>query len=163
MLNILFILLAITPLIINILLIAKVKKIRQQVTSHHTKTLALLAFLRQQQSKKARLRNKQARVEKTVNTSTIAVESIHQSISDVAFSAFQNLSPSEKSKARSEKLKNLHDQTSSDVYKSVKVVNKQVSAITDALLSSRKQSTTVHNINKKDLTEKRRRPRSTKR
>ena len=157
-LNALLPILAIIPLIANVILMVKVKKLKAQIITSHEKTLTLIAFLRQQRSRKALLKNKQALVEKTVNSSTVAVESIHQSISDAAFNAINNLSSTDKTKTRNQKLRDLHDQTSSDVYKSVKVVNKQLGLITEALLSTRKstrsahsekQSPKVHSINEK--------------
>lgn len=150
--------LAIIPLIANIVLLVKVKRLKYQILASHEKTMGLMAFLRKQRSRKSLLKNKQALVEKTVNSSTVAVENIHQSISGAAFNAIDNLSSTDRSKTRNQKLRDLHDQTSSDVYKSVKVVNKQLGAITNALLSTRKkssstpsdkQSHSVHPINEK--------------
>lgn len=157
-LNTLLPILAIISLIANIVLMVKVKRLKTQIVESHAKTLSLIAFLRKQRSRKVLLKNKQAMVEKTVNSGTVAVESIHQSISDAAFNAIDNLSSTDKTKSRNQKLKDLHDQTSSDVYKSVKVVNKQLGVITEALLSTRKstrsahsekQSPKVHSINEK--------------
>jgi len=157
-LNTLLPLLAIIPLIVNVVLLVKVKNLKVQIMKSHDKTLVLIAFLRKQQSRRALIKSRQALVEKTVNSSTIAVESIHQSISDAAFNAINNLSSTDKTKTRNQKLRDLHDQTSSDVYKSVKVVNKQLGVITEALLSTRpsprttpgdKQSHKLHNINEK--------------
>ncbi|UZE97114.1 hypothetical protein [Alkalimarinus alittae] len=132
--------LLVIPLAINVLLMVKVTNLKKQIKSSHAKTLALLEFLRKQQSRTASIKAKQALVEKTVNSSTVAVESIHQSISDAAFNVINNLSSKEKTKTRNQKLRELHDQTSSDVYKSVKVVNKQVGVITEAFLSTRKST-----------------------
>lgn len=157
-LNTLLPILAIIPLIANVVLLVKVKKLKVQIIKNHEKTLGLIAFLRKQQSRRALIKSKQALVEKTVNSSAVAVESIHQSISDAAFNAINNLSSTDKTKTRNQKLRDLHDQTSSDVYKSVKVVNKQLGVITEALLSTRKaprtaprdkQSHKLHHINEK--------------
>ncbi|MFD2229226.1 hypothetical protein [Alkalimarinus sediminis] len=133
-------LLAIIPLIANIILLIKVRHLNRQILISHNKTIQIMNFLRNQSSRKVRLKTKQAIVEKTVNSSTVAVENIHQSISGVAFNAINNLATTDKTKIRNQKLRALHDQTSSDVYKSVKVVNKQLGAITNALLSTRKPS-----------------------
>ncbi len=155
-LNSLLLILAIIPLIANVVLLVKVRNLKTEILASHEKTLGLVAFLRKQRSRKAILKSKQALVEKTVNNSTVAVENIHQSISDAAFNTINNLSSTDKTKTRNRKLRDLHDQTSSDVYKSVKVVNKQLGVITEALLSTRKPtrltptektSQTIHNIN----------------
>lgn len=138
--NEMFLLLAIIPVIANLLLIKQLKQQTTHIADSHSKTLAMIEFLRLQQSRAATIKAKQALVEKTVNTSTVAVETIHQSISDAAFNVINNLSPNEKAKSRNQKIRTLHDQTSSDVYKSVKVVNKQVGAITEAFLSTRKST-----------------------
>ncbi|WP_250654842.1 hypothetical protein [Alkalimarinus coralli] len=134
----LILILGVVPLAVNWLLMIKIKQLKSGIKNSHQKTLGLLDFVRKQQSRKTSLKNKQALVEKTVNDSTVAVETIHQTLSDAAFNVINNLSSTNKIKARNQKLRDLHDQTSSDVYKSVKVVNKQVGAITDALLSTRK-------------------------
>lgn len=143
-LNSLLSILAIIPLIANIVLLVQVTKLKKRVTESHQQTRRLITYFRKQNSRKAFLKNKQALIEKSVNSSTVAVENIHQSISAAAFNAINNLSSTDKSKSRNKKLKDLHDQTSHDVYKSVKVVNKQLGAITETLLSTRKPARTTH-------------------
>jgi hypothetical protein len=80
-------------------------------------------------------------LETSINEGATAVENIHQSISDTAFNVMDTLSSTTQTKSRSRKLRKIHNHTSNGIYKSVKVVNKQVGVLTDTVLSTSKKKT----------------------
>jgi len=133
--NLLIFSLSLITLTINLILIKQVRKLRQQITSNHTRTHSILSHIRKQQSTRESLKQKQAMLETSIHEGTTAIESIHQNISDTAFNVIEALSSSNKTKTRHKKLRIIHDQTKSGVYKSVKEVNKQVGVLTDVVLS----------------------------
>ncbi len=127
--------LALITLFINIILVTKVRKLRLRAKGNHVKTYKLLEHIRKHQSSGALL-------EASIHEGASAVENIHQSVSDTAFNVIEALSSSNKTKIRSRKLRVIHDHTKNGVYTSVKKVNKQVSVLTDSVLSGKKGKST---------------------
>ncbi len=127
--------LALMTLLINIILVTKVRKLRLQIKGNHIKTHQLLEHIRKQQSARALLQT-------SIHEGASAVENIHQSVSDTAFNVMEALSSSNKTKIRSRKLRVIHDHTKSGVYTSVKKVNQQVGVLTDSVLSGKKGKST---------------------
>lgn len=128
-------------LVINLILVNKTLKLRQRIKGNQIKTHQLLCHIRKQQSIRKSLKQKQALLEATINQGATAVENIHQSISDTAFNVMETLSSTTQKKSRSRKLRTIHNHTSNGIYKSVKVVNKQVGVLTNTVLSTSKQKT----------------------
>lgn len=131
---------AVIALSLNLYLLKQARNLKHRATNNHLGTLRLLDHVNKQRAHKESFKYKQALVERTVLGGTTAVENIHQTISDTAFNVIESLSSTNKIKSHSRKLRDIHDQTASGVYKSVKVVNKQVGVLTDTLLSPTSQT-----------------------
>jgi hypothetical protein len=102
------------------------------------KLFHLLSFIQTLRFDQQRRRHNNAIIEKSVDTSTVAIEAIHQTLSKAAFGAIETLAENDLTKNNTKRLRSIHDQGSSSLYQSVREINKQLGSLTNHFFSSRK-------------------------
>ncbi|PAV26387.1 hypothetical protein C8D92_102215 [Tamilnaduibacter salinus] len=80
--------------------------------------------------------NKRRALEQSVEGGATAVEVIHRAISETTFSVIDRLATSERIRAGSQQAREVHDETARGVYRTIRVANKQIHSLAEALRNS---------------------------
>jgi len=84
-------------------------------------------------------RNRARLLEETVKNGTSAVEKVHKAITTTTFSLIDRFSSSDEFRENARQARETHDQTSDQIYRSVRTTNKALHVLADTLFFGRKE------------------------
>jgi hypothetical protein len=83
--------------------------------------------------------NRRALLRESVNTGTSAVEIAHRAISTTTFEVIDRFSGSERFRLNSQQAREIHDDASRGIYRSIRVANKHLHALANVIIRENRQ------------------------
>lgn len=90
--------------------------------------------LRKRQFEEIEADNRRLLLKQSVEGSTSAIELFHRAITTTTFEAIDKLSRSERVRENNMRAREIHDDASRNVYRSVRIANRQIHAVADVII-----------------------------